>query len=404
MLEILDEIKVLKDPLYGYVKIEYQIIWDLIDCKELQRLKRIKQLGGSFQVYHTAEHSRFSHSIGVYEIVRQMLEKVIDLKEILTKREKVVVLIAALLHDLGHNPYSHAFETICDCNHEVYTRNIILNDSDINKVLNKYDLTLANEVASVINHTHKNPILIQLVSSELDADRMDYLLRDSYMTGTKYGVFDFDRIIRVLRVKDNKLVIKYSGINAVEDYVMSRYHMYHQVYFHPTGRSFEVCLKALFKRIRFLYQNNKLNIDIFDAYLKDPVVSNIDHYYFDENVIGYGLLKLSKDADPIINDLANRLLNRDLFKYCDYSDEKYLEIKKKLIENNIDPEYYLLTDEMSQRPYLPYRKNEKKGIFVLMKDGSILELSKASVIVKALVKAEEQASKNIFYPLNFQSK
>ena len=151
MLRKTDEVKVMRDPIHGYIHVEYQILWDCINAREFQRLRRIHQLGGDFQVYHTAEHTRFSHSLGVYEIVRRMVEEVDGLKNDLNEYEKVTVMLAGLLHDIGHGPFSHAFEAISGFSHEVYTKRILLEDSEIHRILCRADEQLPYAVASIIS-------------------------------------------------------------------------------------------------------------------------------------------------------------------------------------------------------------------------------------------------------------
>ena len=235
MFEKLDEIKVLRDPVHGYIHIEYKVIWDCINSREFQRLRRIRQQGSSFVVYHTAEHSRFGHSLGVYEIVRRMCNEIKDIDDYLSEEDKVVVMLSGLLHDIGHGPFSHTFEAISDIKHEIYSCRILEEDTEVHRALENSRRGLSSTVASVINHTHLNPILAQMVSAQLDADRMDYLLRDAYFTGTKYGEFDLERVLRTLRIKDNTIMVKESGVHSIEDYIMARYHMYWQVYYHPVA-------------------------------------------------------------------------------------------------------------------------------------------------------------------------
>ena len=312
------EHRVFRDPIHGYINVYHQVIWDCINAKEFQRLRRIKQLGASFQVYQTAEHSRFSHSLGVYEVARRMLSEVADLNATISDYEKIVTLLAALLHDVGHGPFSHTFEAISHLDHEKYTELIILGDSEINKVLNAVDKNLAHEVVSIINHTHPNELLSQIVSSQLDADRMDYLLRDAYFTGTSYGSFDINRILRTMRVKDNKLVIKASGIGAVEDYIMARYHMYWNVYFHPTSRSYEAVLYSLFKRLKNIKDSEIIsNYKRLDTFLNEKQLTIKSFLDLDEAVMLFYINEMLDCDDKILKDLADRLLNRKLFKYED---------------------------------------------------------------------------------------
>ena len=135
MFEKLNEVKVLRDPIHGYIHVDLKVIWDCINSREVQRLKRIRQLGGAFQIYHTAEHSRFTHSLGVYEIARRMVEEISDLRETLSEEEKITVMAAGLLHDLGHGPFSHAFESVTLAKHEEMTRRIILEDTEVHRAL-----------------------------------------------------------------------------------------------------------------------------------------------------------------------------------------------------------------------------------------------------------------------------
>ena len=206
------------DPVHGFINVEYQVVYDLIHSKEVQRLKHVKQLGGTMQVFPTAEHSRFAHSLGTYEMARQMIELSSSINEYLSEEEKVTVLCAALLHDLGHGPFSHAFEMVNLIHHEKYTLQLIECDSEVNRILKSVSKDFPKLVASVINHTHPNKVLVQIVSSQIDADRLDYLSRDAYFTGTKYGFIEYKRIIRAMKVIDDKICFKESGLSSIENY------------------------------------------------------------------------------------------------------------------------------------------------------------------------------------------
>lgn len=246
------EEKVFRDPVYGYVHVYDQLIWDLIQTKEVQRLRRIKQLGGTYMVFHTAEHSRFSHSLGVYEMARRIIRALMHRGTVLCEDERLLVLSAALLHDLGHGPFSHSFESVFSVRHELFTERIIMEDTEVNRVLEAYQEGFAKKVRDVINKTYPNPLVINIISSQLDADRLDYLLRDAYFTGAPYGEIDVERILRTMRVVNNKIVYKVSGMHAIEDYLMSRYQMYWQVYLHSTGRSFDLIIQRMLHRVREL--------------------------------------------------------------------------------------------------------------------------------------------------------
>ena len=172
----LQEEKVFKDPVHRYVHVRDQVIWDLVKTKEFQRLRRIKQLGTLYLAFHSAEHSRFNHSLGVYEIVRRMIENFEAYPE-WNKDDRLLALSAALLHDLGHGPFSHTFEDIFHTDHEEYTKKIIIEDTEVNAVLSKVSPDFPRQVAEVINKTHPNKLVISMISSQIDADRMDYLQR-----------------------------------------------------------------------------------------------------------------------------------------------------------------------------------------------------------------------------------
>ena len=279
-----DEEKVLRDPVHGYIHVSLQVIWDVINSAWFQRLRRIRQLGGAYVVYHCAEHSRFEHSLGVYEIVRRMVTEVRDIAEALNEREKVTVMLAALLHDIGHGPYSHAFEGVTDTSHEEFSCRIIEEDTEITFILENCAAGLSKEVADVIRHKSPNPLLTQLISSQLDADRFDYLLRDAYFTGTTYGEYDLERILRIMRVTDHKqLVVKESGVYAVENYIMARYHMYWQVYYHPVARSYECILHMLFRRLKDIGEEglSESALSVFGPLIREGTMSLAEYFKMD---------------------------------------------------------------------------------------------------------------------------
>ncbi|HPW53562.1 MAG TPA: HD domain-containing protein [Erysipelotrichaceae bacterium] len=397
-MNILSEEKVFRDPIHGYVRVQDKVIWNCIQTREFQRLRRVKQLGSTSMVYHTSEHSRFAHSLGVYEIIRRMINEVKDISSALTDYEKLTVKLAGLLHDVGHAPFSHSFEAIMDSDHELYTIQIILEESEVNTVLKEYETCLPADVASVINGTHPNRILCQMVSSQLDADRMDYLLRDSYFSGTKYGEFDLERVLRTMRVADDKLTIKASGMHTIEDYIMARYHMYWQVYYHPVSRSYDALLQKVFQRLFDLYQKDKSlaqKLPMFKALLKKQRFSNEELYLLDDATCFYGFNMMSQMDDEILADLAKRILSRNLFKYT--TIDKKEEIQKKCLEKGYDSDYYLHQDYQSQNPYRPYT-SKAQCIWVLDEEGSIRELSTVSTIVSSLCQNDSYEDEKIFFP------
>lgn len=398
-----EETKVLRDPIHGYIHVDLKVVWDCINAKEMQRLRRIHQLGGDFQVYHTAEHSRFSHSLGVYEIVRRMVYEIDQLWEVLSDYEKAVVMLAGLLHDIGHGPFSHAFEGISTYKHEEYTVKIIMENSEIHQILAACDARLPEDVASIIQYRHAKECMNQLVSGQLDADRMDYLLRDAYFTGTSYGKFDLERILRTIRVKNGRIVVKASGIHSVEDYIMARYHMYWQVYLHPVARSYETLLSILFRRMKEVYALHPeylSDVKMFHPFLCGADAGIDALYRLDESAALYGFSELVTCRDEILRDISYRLLNRKLFEYVTLKNPEDLErIQLHVQALGYDPDYYVYQDVVSQKPYSPYKSNESgHNIWVLEESGKVKELSKASDIVRALTRADLKEESKLYFP------
>ena len=402
-LKRLDETKVLQDPVHSYIHIHYEVIWNCLDSKEFQRLRRIRQLGGDFQVYPTAEHSRFSHSLGVYEIVRRMVTEVKTLCAELTEYEKVCVMLAGLLHDVGHGPFSHAFEHVTNHSHEEYTAKIILGDTELNSILRAVSKKMPEDIVSIIQHTHENDILNQIVSGQLDADRMDYLLRDSYFTATSYGQFDLERILRTMRVRKTSegrkvIVVKHTGIHSVEDYIMARYQMYWQVYYHPVARSYEAVFIQLFNRLKDIFKDNKdyfEDMKVLIPFLEKAEVSEEEYFRLDENSLLYCCALIQDKDDVIAADLAKRLQNRKLFEYVDYNEENLAQIQNMLRENGYDEQYYLRIENIEASVYSPYKGRK---ILIEKLDGQIVALEKASTIVESITKGQTKKEGTIFFP------
>lgn len=399
----LHDSRVFRDPIHNYIHINHLLFWQLINTREIQRLRRIKQLGGTFQVYQSAEHSRFTHSLGVYEIVRRMIEET-EIKQYLSDYDMATVLCAGLCHDLGHGPYSHSFEQVFQTHHETITVDIILGDTEVNQVLTRYHPDLPKDVAKVIEKKHPNKVLVQMVSSQIDADRMDYLLRDSYFSGTTYGQFDLARILRTLRLVDHQIVYKNSGVQAIENYILARYHMYWQVYYHPTARSFEQLLSQVFKRIKDLYQDG-FDFDTDIRYLL-PFLKNHwdyrDYLNLDESVVQYYFRCFSDSKDPILSDLSRRFLDRHLLKHQDYHDPKEVEqLSTIALEHGFDPNYYIITDNQRQIPYKHYGTDGAiEDIKILMDDQKTLkDLPEVSEIVDAIVRSKRnKTDQKVYYP------
>jgi len=230
--------RIFHDPIHKEIvfdsgKPEESMIMELIDTIAFQRLRRIKQLGAASLVFHGAESSRFTHSIGVFCIARKIYQRLIEIKSSFYEN-KFVLYGAALLHDLGHGPLSHTSEVIFDHNHEEWSQNLVQNYSPINSILKKYDNELPKQIAELFESKQifSKP-LKTLISSEIDCDRLDYLLRDSYNTGTKYGLVDLERIISALTFSpDGNIAIKPKGVIAIEHFLVLRNLMYRTIYNH----------------------------------------------------------------------------------------------------------------------------------------------------------------------------
>ncbi|MDP4084207.1 MAG: HD domain-containing protein [Bacillota bacterium] len=404
--EKLSEEKVFKDPVHRYVHVRDKVIWDLIGTKEFQRLRRIKQLGTTFLTFHGAEHSRFNHSLGVYEIVRRIIDDVFAGRPEWNDSDRLLTLCSALLHDLGHGPFSHSFEKVFQLDHEDFTRAIILGDTEVNKVLTKVSPDFPAKVAEVIAKTSEKKLVVSLISSQIDADRMDYLQRDAYFTGVSYGQFDMERILRVMRPREDQVVIKQSGMHAVEDYIMSRYQMYWQVYFHPVSRSAEVILSRILHRAKDLFNEGylfKYPPHHFFSFFKEKVDVE-DYLKLDEAVIVYYFQIWQEESDFILSDLCSRFINRNLFKFVEFDPAKEYkklgELTSLFKKAGIDPEYYLVVDSSSDLPYDFYRPGEEEErlpIHLLMKNGELRELSRESEIVDA-ISGKRRTDHKLYFP------
>lgn len=396
----LEKSKVFRDAVHNYIYVDNIVILKLIDTVEFQRLRRIKQLGGTHQVYQSAEHTRFSHSMGVYQITKMMC-KDSCIGKYLSDFDKLTVQCAALLHDVGHGPFSHCFESVFDTNHEEFTVAIINGNTEIHDILEGVCVGFSKLVSSVISKTHDNSILVSMVSSEIDADRMDYLLRDSYFTGTTYGQFDLQRILRVMDVSNDVIVYKESGVQAIEDYILARYHMYWQVYYHPTARSYEQLLLSVFNRVKDLFDDG---FDLGDiSYLLPFLKKNLtveDYINLDESVVLYYFKKFTECSDKILKDLSSRFLKRDLFLYQDYTDLEFENEKRNLCDSKgLNSKYYVVCDDQVQLPYKFFSNQEDKKQIFINKNNNLIPLPDVSEIVWALTNSKKRKEDHkIFFP------
>jgi HD superfamily phosphohydrolase len=407
--------KVFRDPVHNYIHVRHQVILDLINSAELQRLRRIKQLGTSSFTFHGAEHSRFSHSLGVYEITRRIcdiFQRNYSVEQVgadgWNDEERLITLCAALLHDVGHGPYSHTFEHIFQTNHEAFTAEIITSpETEIYQILNRVAADFPEKVASVITKEYPNPQVVQIISSQIDADRMDYLLRDAYFTGTEYGTFDLTRILRVIRPYKGGIAFAMNGMHAVEDYIVSRYQMYVQVYFHPVSRGMEVILDHLLNRAKELFEEKKeeyaLHSHLLIPFFKGTFTLQ-DYLKLDDSILSTYFIQWMDMPDTILSDLAKRFLMRKPLKSAAFSDPEMtqtIDYLKSLIEKvGFNSKYYTAINSSYDLPYdfyRPEKNSHRTQIELWQKDGSLVELSKVSPLVAALA-GQSQGDKRFYFP------
>ncbi|MGT2783920.1 HD domain-containing protein [Streptococcus merionis] len=387
--------KVFRDPVHNYVNVDHPVIYALINSKEFQRLRRIKQLGTSGFTFHGGEHSRFSHSLGAYEIARQVTAK-FEKKYpgLWSKEESLLTKVAALLHDIGHGAYSHSFERLFDTDHELMSQLVITDpETEICQILQTVAPDFPYQIASIISHNHPNKKIEQLISSQIDVDRMDYLLRDSYFSGVSYGEFDLTRILRVIRPTEDGIVFDIQGMHAVEDYIVSRYQMYMQVYFHPATRAMEVLLQNLLKRARVLYPVEPVFFQQTSPLLIPFFKQNFDLFDYlaiDDGVMNTYFQAWMQSSDEILADLASRFVNRKVFKSVTFREEdtdRLDDLRLLVAQIGFDPEYYTAIHRNFDLPYdiyHPEAEQPRTQIELYQKDGRLVELSQRSPLVSTL--------------------
>ncbi len=380
--------KIINDPIYGFVTIPDDLIYDLMNHRYFQRLRRIKQLGLTNLVYPGALHTRFHHAIGAMHLMQEALlnlkQKGIDI----TNDEEQGALIAILLHDIGHGPFSHALEhsIVKGITHEDISSMLM---SALNKEF-KGKLSLA---IKIFNNQYKKKFLHQLVSSQLDMDRLDYLKRDSFFTGVSEGVVSSDRIIKMLNVKNDQLVVEVKGIYSIEKFLIARRLMYWQVYLHKTVLSAETLLVNILKRAKELSANGKqlFATPMFQIFLqnnytakdfeKNPEILN-QFVQLDDYDIMAAIKVWTSNEDPILKKLCESLLERRLYRIELQTQKITTSYKNNLIEKackyfNVsrkDAGYFVICDEVNNSAY----NSSDFKINILMSNGQLLDVAEAS--------------------------
>ncbi len=417
--------KIICDPIHDLITFE-KTDWDrlllkLINTREFQRLRRIKQLGLSEMVFPGGNHSRFAHSIGVMHNSRRFLDRIEKLTgNKLDDMHRTAVLTAALLHDIGHGPFSHAFEKITGDHHESRTVEIITDPStEVNEVLLKHDPKLPDLLKSFFGKDPEDDsdssgsiprYLVQVISSQLDADRFDYLVRDSYATGAGYGRFDSKWLIQHLLVDEGKgrLYLEGKAYIGAESYVFARYHMYRAVYFHKTTRAAEVMLKLLFQRYKALVEHNEHVVPeapkaFSAAFRSNSKMQLAEYLQLDDHSVSEFMKACRSVDDPKLKELAIGILDRRLYKAVDAtvagsSRDDFVEQVKGLIRNKgMLPEESLVKDAASDTPYKPYDPDGDKPNDQIYIEDSLGKQVEFSTISKPVSELKEKYSLLRYY-------
>lgn len=405
--------KIINDPVYGFISIPYDLIYDLIEHPWFQRLRNIKQLGLTSFVYPGANHSRFQHCLGALYLMETALKTLKSKGIEITFQEEEATLIAILLHDIGHGPFSHALESsiINGITHEDLS---LLLMEKLNKIFDgRLDLAI-----EIFSGSYKRNFFHELIASQIDMDRLDYLKRDSFFTGVIEGSVGSDRIIRMLNVADDTLVVDEKGIYSLEKFLIARRLMYWQVYMHKTVLTSENLLVKVLQRakemaakgselfatpaLRFFLYNNIGPDDFGDYGLFTPGIVASNFTRLDDSDILASAKYWTDHSDRVLSDLSARLMNRDLFA-VELQNEPFPEERVKLLAEQacacmkIEPElsdYYVFSGSVSNLTYTP----EATQVRIMLKNGKTADLTSVSDIFDHRVLSERVTKYFLCYP------
>ncbi len=380
--------KIINDPVHGFISIPTELIFDLVQHPYVQRLRYIKQLGMTHLVYPGALHTRFHHALGAMHLMGLAVETLRAKGQLITPEEEEAVQIAILLHDIGHGPFSHALEHILveGVSHEYIST--LLMDNLNREFEGKLDMAL-----DIFNRRYHKQFLSQLVSGQLDIDRMDYLNRDSFFTGVSEGVISSDRIIKMLNVHNGQLVVDEKGIYSIEKFLIARRLMYWQVYLHKTVVAGEQMLIKILERAKELALSGRVlfatpnfghflnNIIKKEDFIEDPI--HLERFsQLDDHDIFTSIKVWAEDGDKILSRLCKNLIERHLYQVeiSNQAPELYVidEMVQKAMDQfdleEDDASYFVFTDTIKNNAYKP----GDGSIQILMKDGSVLDIAQAS--------------------------
>jgi uncharacterized protein len=404
--------RIYRDPVHNIIRLrtdtdEGELMMRLIDTPEFQRLRRIKQLGLGLYTYQGAEHSRFTHSLGAFHLMSRVLDRLGEKYQI-DEANHAASRAAALLHDVGHGSFSHVMEKVLGFHHEKWTVEVVLSEAtEIGRLLRSYSPDLSAKVAAIIEGKFQPAALGQLVSSQLDVDRMDYLLRDSLMTGAKYGIYDLEWIINALAIdeENDRIYVAARGLYAVEEYLQARYYMFRQVYFHRTLRSAEAVLRSILRRALKLLETDKpvwyAPDTAFEKVLRRKSLTITEHLEVDDSDVLFHVKQWQRSSDEVLADLSRRFTGRRLFKAIDLDmpsaerPEFLSAARECVVKAGYDPDYYFIEDRASDVPYYNYYTADgaepKSRIYV--EDGyarpRIREISEVSDVIRGLQRGYE---------------
>ena len=400
--------KIINDPVYGFVAIPTGLVFDLVQHPYFQRLRYIKQVSMTHLVYPGALHTRFQHAIGAMHLMSMALETLRSKGVIISGDEEEAVLSAILLHDIGHGPFSHSLEhsLIEGVSHELLSS--LLMDRINNDLGGRLSLAI-----TIFNNKYERKFLHQLVSSQLDVDRMDYLNRDSFFTGVSEGVISFDRIIKMLNVVEDEIVVEYKALYSVEKFLIARRLMYWQVYLHKTVIGAEQLLIKILQRAKYLtaagdklfatpafhwflsQQVNKTN------FLDDPL--HLDWFTrLDDTDIMSAIKTWERHEDPILSTMCQRVMKRNLYRSVmsnkpfapEYVDLVKAKVQREMNVAQEDIHYYVFTQEIQNRAY----NSSQDQIKILLKSGELVDIAEASDLGNLEALSKNVAKYALCYP------